>query len=38
MAELLKDPKPASASHNILGYRVFNEATGKIEQVCCRLI
>ena len=33
MAELLKDPKAASATHNILGYRVYNEASGKVEQV-----
>ena len=35
MAELLKDSKAASATHNILGYRVYNDTTGKIEQVCC---
>ena len=38
MAELLKDSKAASATHNILGYRVYNDATGKIEQVRCMTV
>lgn len=35
MAEMLKDAKTASATHNIVGYRVQNPDTGKIEQVSC---
>ncbi len=34
MSQLLEDPKTASATHNILGYRVLDESSGKVVQVC----
>lgn len=33
MSRLLEDPKVASATHNILGYRVLDESTGRVVQV-----
>lgn len=33
MSTLLEDPKIASATHNILGYRVLDESSGKVVQV-----
>ena len=33
MTHLLEDPKTASATHNILGYRVHDQSTGKVVQV-----
>ena len=33
MSILLEDPKIASATHNILGYRVLDESSGKVVQV-----
>jgi len=33
MSKLLEDPKTASATHNILGYRVYDQSSGKVVQV-----
>ena len=33
MSKLLEDPKTASATHNILGYRVYDQSSGKVLQV-----
>ncbi len=33
MSKLLEDPKTASATHNILGYRVYEQSSGKVVQV-----
>ena len=35
MSQLLEDSKTASATHNILGYRVYDESAGKVVQVRC---
>lgn len=35
MSRLLEDSKTASATHNILGYRVLDESTDKTVQVHC---
>lgn len=35
MSRLLEDSKTASATHNILGYRVLDQSTGRIVQVGC---
>ena len=35
MSQLLEDSKTASATHNILGYRVYDEFAGKVVQVRC---
>ena len=37
MSKLLEDPKTASATHNIIGYRVLDESSGKVVQVISRL-
>ena len=33
MSKLLEDSKTASATHNILGYRVYDQSSGKVVQV-----
>lgn len=33
MSKLLEDSKTASATHNILGYRVYDQFSGKVVQV-----
>jgi hypothetical protein len=33
MSKLLEDSKTASATHNILGYRVYDQSAGKVVQV-----
>ena len=38
MSKLLEDAKTASATHNIIGYRVLDAASGKIVQARCTCI
>ena len=35
MSRLLEDTKTASATHNILGYRVLDQSSGRVVQVFC---
>lgn len=35
MSRLLEDTKTASATHNILGYRVLDQSSGRVVQVLC---